>query len=153
MFRRPRYWVPATLALLLIARTIISRAADSVVAGSAIAEKAAGKTAVELLPATTVVYAEIPKPKQLVETILNHPLRPRIEALDAYRHAVESPQYIQFKFGLGIVEAQLGQSWRDALESVSENGLYAGVDGVMRGVVLLAKAHDAARLIKSYNRY
>ena len=58
---------------------------------------AAEKTAAELLPSTVAIYAELPQAKQLLATVLDHPLRQKLEALDDYRKAYASPQYAQLQ--------------------------------------------------------
>lgn len=100
------------------------------------------RTAADLLPPTTILYAEIAQPESVLETIENHPLRKRIENLQGVRGALESKQFLQFKAAVAIVEAKLGQPWHDIVQSVTEGGIAIGFDAQTQGAVLLAKARD-----------
>lgn len=107
---------------------------------------AADRTAVELLPPTTVIYAEIPNPPQLIATIFDHPLREKIESLEPYKQAIRSDGYRGFLTGRKFVEIQLGMEWRKALEALTAKGVYFGVDSVTQGAILLIQARDAESL-------
>ena len=109
---------------------------------------AAEKTAAELLPNTVAIYAELPQAKQLLATVLDHPLRPKLEALDDYRKAYQSPQYAQLQIGVAIVEQKLGMKWRPAIEALTDGGIYFAVDVKTQGAITLVKAKDAAMLEK-----
>jgi hypothetical protein len=105
---------------------------------------AANKSAAQLLPATTVAYAEILRPKDLLATILDHPLRGKLEETDAYRKAILSPQLLQLATVVSLVEAQIGMKWRPAIEAITAEGIFVGLDGSRQGVVLLVKSADPA---------
>ena len=107
---------------------------------------AAERTATKLLPRTTVLYAEIPNPPQLISTILEHPLRARIEALEPYQAAMKTDGYRGFLAGRKFVEIQLEMEWREALETLTTNGVYVGLDGTTQGLAVLIHAKDAAAL-------
>jgi hypothetical protein len=74
----------------------------------------AEKHAADLLPPTTVVYAELPEPKKLLDVLLDHPLRERVESLADYRARLESDEFQQFKAVVTEIEKQIGLSWRPA---------------------------------------
>ncbi|MDA1049682.1 MAG: hypothetical protein O3C40_04270 [Planctomycetota bacterium] len=100
------------------------------------------RTAADLLPPTTILYAEIPEPGMVLELFESHPLRQRIEKLQGVRDAYETKQFLQFKAALAIVEAKLGQSWQRVLQSVTEGGIAIGFDAETQGATLLVKARD-----------
>jgi hypothetical protein len=139
----------AIAALVLATAAIVSfspttaRADD---AGDALAAAAAKKSAAELLPSGTIVYAEVSKPGELVDTLLSHPLRQRLEALDAYRAVVLSKQYLQFTFGLSVAETALGMKWDEAVKTLAGGGVYLGIDAATQGGVVLLRSTDAKKL-------
>ncbi len=100
------------------------------------------RSAAELFPPTTILYAEIPQPAALIDVYENHPLRKRIEKLQGVKDAYENKQFLQFKAAVAIIEAKLGQSWQQVLQSVTEGGIAIGFDAQTQGAVLLVKARD-----------
>lgn len=100
----------------------------------------------QLLPSTTVLYFELPIPPALLSTLLDHPLRPRIEALEPYKQATRSEGYRGFLAGRKFVEIQLGMEWREALETLTARGIYLGVDSATQGVAVLVHGKDAGSL-------
>ena len=110
--------------------------------------RAEGKTAAELFPASTVFYAEIARPRKILDLVLKHPLRERIESLDQYQQAVSGQGYLQFKAVVAIVEAQLGINWQEAVAALTEGGMYVGVDAETEGVALLLNGRDEKSVVK-----
>jgi len=100
------------------------------------------RTAADLLPSTTILYAEIPQPEAVIELFEGHPLRRRIEKLQGVRDAYETKQFLQFKAAVALVEAKLGHSWQHILGSISEGGIALGFDARTQGAILLVKARD-----------
>jgi hypothetical protein len=109
---------------------------------------AAEKQAAELLPATTILYTEVPQPKQILHVVFDHPLRARLEAIEEYQRALESPQMLKAKAGVAIFEATMGKPWRSVIEEVSEGGVYIGADAQTDAAILLVQARDEASLGK-----
>lgn len=126
------------LAWSALASPRLADAADKTAAEKAAAEK----TAVDLLPATTHFYAEVSRPKELLSTILEHPLRQPIEALPPYQEALKRPEYLQFMAVLAVVEAQLGMRWREAVETLVDGGIHVAADSATKGNVLLLRGRD-----------
>lgn len=114
--------------------------ATQFVSGSATADE---RSALSLLPPTTVVYAEIPDPPTLMSVIFDHPLRQKIEALEPYQQATRTEGYRGFLTGRKFVEIQLGMEWREAIETLTARGIYLGVDAATQGVVVLIQGRDA----------
>ncbi|MCH8921655.1 MAG: hypothetical protein IIA67_00750 [Planctomycetes bacterium] len=116
---------------------------------SSAADKAkAEKTAAQLLPSSTIVYAEITQPKKLLTTLLEHPLRKRVESLEPVKQALDGPLYVIVTAVVGHLEEQIGLPWRGAVEALSAGGIHFAIDGRTNGGVLLVKARDAETLAK-----
>jgi len=113
------------------------------------AEKgSAEKTASELLPASTIAYAELSRPAELLDLILEHPLRQRVEKFDQVRQLLENPQYSQFQAVIKLVEQQIGMKWHEALGAVSEGGIHIGFDPQSEGLAVIVRSKDQATLEK-----
>lgn len=117
-------------------------------AASGVPAAGADKTAAELLPPSIVAYVELPQPGALLQTILNHPLRPVLEARPEYQKAKAEPGYQQLQVGIGFVEAQLGRSWTSAIETIGAEGFYFGADAQRHAAVWLAKTNDVPAVEK-----
>lgn len=100
------------------------------------------RVAAQVLPASTVVYAEIRQPRELMKTIYDHELTARFMALDQVRTATEKKEYLDFKAGVAVVESQMGLPWRRILDQALGGGIVVGVDAKTQGVVLMARAAD-----------
>jgi hypothetical protein len=98
--------------------------------------------AIDLLPKSTVIYAEIGQPNAIVKLVQDHPLRDRVEALQGVKDYYESQQYLGLKAGVAIVEAKLGKTWPELLEAATDGGIALGLDTETQGVAVLAKAND-----------
>jgi hypothetical protein len=100
------------------------------------------RTAAELLPPSTVVFAEIRQPEKLLNTVYDHQLARRIEALDQVRSALAKKEYLDLKAGVAIVELQMGVPWRKIVGQATGGGLVIALDAKTQGVVVLARATD-----------
>jgi hypothetical protein len=100
------------------------------------------RTAAELLPASTVVYVEVPQPQAVLEVLQAHPLRKRIEQLKDVKAGLESKQFLQFKAVVAMVEAKFGKSWPKILQELTAGGIALGFDAETQGAVLVVKAAD-----------
>ncbi|MEQ8791838.1 MAG: hypothetical protein RIC55_36615 [Pirellulaceae bacterium] len=131
MLRFHRFWACAAVLLAL-----------------PLAAQAEDRPAAQLLPPTTVLYAEAPRPNEVLELLLTHPLRSRFEQVEQYREALKSAKFAQFQAVVTIVEAQLGLTWREALEGLQAGGVFLAADSETEGVALLVRARDEAALDK-----
>lgn len=104
------------------------------------------RVATQLMPPQTILYAEIPNPPQLLSTILDHPLREKIEALEPYQQAVRTNGYRAFLAGRKFVEIQLNMEWREALDTLTAHGIYVGLDAKTEGLAILIHAKNAESL-------
>ena len=107
------------------------------------------KTAADLMPGTTFLYAELPRPKPLITLSLDHPISKQLQENEAYQKAIETPQYKQLKAVIGLIEKNVGVDWRPALESLTAGGLYLGVDAKTQGLVVLVRSDDPELLQKT----
>ena len=105
-----------------------------------------------LLPPTAIAYAEISNPKGIISTIFDHPLREKIEALDVYKQATETPEYKQFVTGRMMVEGQLQMSWREALDILLASRVTAAFDPETDGAALIIRGKDAKSMKLFYDK-
>jgi hypothetical protein len=106
--------------------------------------RAAEKSARDLLPATVIGYAEMPQPSRLIDGVLDHPLVHQLQALPEYQQALGRPEYQKALETLAAIETQLGEKIRPTVGKLTSGGVYFGFDLASQGVVLIAKAQDAA---------
>ncbi len=104
---------------------------------------AEGGSPAKFFPPSTVAYAELPNPQSLVSTIFDHPLRERIESLQPYKTAVQTPGYRNFEVGRSFIETHFAMSWREAIANFAEQGISVGFDGATNGVALIIRGKDA----------
>lgn len=117
-------------------------AAALLVLAAAVPCRGADKSAAELLPASTLFYAEIDRPKEVIGLVLDHPLRKRLEQSPEYRKAFETPQFKEFEAVVKAVEQRSGVPWRRAIEVTAGGGLVVAVDARTQGLVVLSKSTD-----------
>ena len=110
--------------------------------------RAQDQPAAELFPPSTILYAELAEPDELVATIFDHPLRKRIEALEPYQLATQTPDYRRFQTGRQLVEGHFGMTWREAVTTVASRGLAAGFDAESQGVAIVIRGKDADTMAK-----
>ncbi|MCO8121279.1 hypothetical protein NHH03_05980 [Stieleria sp. TO1_6] len=99
--------------------------------------------AAELLPQTIVACAEFSGVRGSLKTVLNHPLRSKLEAMDAYRVLMESDATQQLRVGIGVFETSMGQPWQDALATLTDRGITVALDSVDGGLAILVQSSDA----------
>lgn len=104
------------------------------------------RSAASLFPETTILYAEIPQPPKLLSSILDHPLRQKIESLEQYKQAIKSDGYSKFLMGRKFAEIQMGMEWREAIETLTAKGIHIGVDAATEGLAVLIQSKDADSL-------
>jgi hypothetical protein len=100
----------------------------------------------QLLPNTTVAYLEIAQPVTILNTVLDHPLSQRVQAMDVYKKAQMSEGFRGFLTGRKFFELQIGADWRPAIDALTARGIYAGYDAATQGAVLLVRGKDEATM-------
>ena len=130
--------------------------AGSPVDAGALGESAAGElvvpaprevaAALNLLPAESVVCLELTDVRQLVESIVAHPLREQVEQLDDVAATMRTHEFKQVNVVRRMLEYQLEMSWGEALETLTAKGLFVGLVPQDEQFVVVAQAADAASL-------
>jgi hypothetical protein len=100
------------------------------------------KPAATLLPASTVAYVEITRPKDVIQLVLDHPLRRRIEQAPQFKKALQSEQFKQLLAAVDLFEKRSSLKWRPALEQITGGGVVVAVDPATQGLVILARPDD-----------
>lgn len=112
------------------------------------AEPFTEKSAAQILPSSTTLYTETLRPSEMIDLVLNHPLRTRIESSDAYQKATEGEGMAKLRMGIAMFEAGMEQPWQEAITSLTQGGMYVGYDSNTKGVVVLSKADSRETLDK-----
>ena len=99
----------------------------------------------DLLPETTAVYATIGEPAALFQSVWEHPLRDHLQKTDVGSTFLESPDFLKFRSVVSVVEAQLGVTWRKAIQIATSEGIHLAIDAKTEGIVLLVGANDATQ--------
>lgn len=133
------YW--ALAALLLLPALVVA------------ADDPAQKSALDLLPASTVAYVEVDAPQKLIDAALDHPLMKELQQHPDYQQALQSPDMEELLKVVKLVEEKLGLPWREALTKLSGDGVYVGFDLATQGVIVLVHSRDAELLIKSRDTF
>jgi len=100
------------------------------------------KPAAALLPASTVAYLEVSRPKDVIDLVLNHPLAQQIQQSPDFRKALQSEQFKQFLAVVDLVEKKSSLKWRPALETITGGGMVVAVDPATQGLIILVKSQD-----------
>lgn len=130
----------ASIAMFaLVPRSLLAAGLLVVATSPVLAED---RTAAELLPGTVVAYAELPEPKRIIDTILDHPLAAEVQAHPDYQQALASPQYERFQSIVKAVEDKLGMPYRQAVSQLVQGGIHVGFDLPTQGIIVLARAAD-----------
>jgi hypothetical protein len=102
----------------------------------------AEKSALELLPPSTLAYLEVPAPGAVFDLALDHPLMRKIEAVPEFREALARPEWQRVEKVLAHFERTLAMDRRQAARSLTSGGLYVGFDLPSQGVVALVQTAD-----------
>ncbi|MCE9526184.1 MAG: DUF3352 domain-containing protein [Planctomycetales bacterium] len=105
---------------------------------------AADKSPREMLPNSTIIYAEMPQPQKLLDAVLDHPSVVELQNHPDYKKALEGQQAQDFLKVLSLVEDKLGMKWRPAMTAITGGGIYFGFDLPSQGVAVLTKSTDPA---------
>ena len=122
------------LALLLMTAAALLISRDST---------AADKAPREMMPISTVVYAEMPQPQKLLDAVLDHPSVVELQNHPDYKKAFDAPQAKEFLRVLSAVEDKLGMKWRPAVNSLTGGGIYVAFDLPTLGTAVMIKSTDA----------
>lgn len=95
--------------------------------------------AADLMPESTVAFVEITRARDIIDVILSHPGRAKVEALPQMVEAKKSKQYTAFRGGVALFEASMAMTWKDAIRSLTDQGVFVGIDAETEGVIMLTK--------------
>ncbi|MEQ1827323.1 MAG: hypothetical protein ABL921_15305 [Pirellula sp.] len=98
--------------------------------------------AADLLPKTIVALAEVSNLGIALQTILNHPLRTKLEALPAYTAFMQSGQPKWLQVAVKAFEASVEQTWQQAVATLGDRGVFVALDATDGGVAALVHSSD-----------
>ncbi|MEZ6056767.1 MAG: hypothetical protein R3C01_08680 [Planctomycetaceae bacterium] len=142
------WWLPFVLVCGLSGLMVSSSWGDDAAPAAETKGETKVRDAAELVPHTTLLFAEIAAPKAAIGQLLDHPLWTQIRQLNGYRKGTMTPQYFALNVGVVYVESQLGMSWREALEGLTEGGVTAAYDAKTKGSVVIIQAKSEVHLTK-----
>lgn len=102
----------------------------------------------ELMPATTVLYAEGTDS----QTVLQLPLVENLVQSALFRELWKTPDAMKLRGGITLAEVALGERLPEALGKLTAQGWTVGVDGRSQGVVLWTHARDVATCEELYKK-
>ncbi len=102
-----------------------------------------------LAPADAVAFLEIRRPGDLIDTVISHPAVLSALETKAGREALQSPQYLAFRVGLGLMEGAVGSDWQSLARHLTANGMMVSAGGDFRSFILVAQSDDEALLRKT----
>ncbi|MEL7335631.1 MAG: hypothetical protein AAFN70_05425, partial [Planctomycetota bacterium] len=98
--------------------------------------------AADLLPESTITFAKVDDLGGVVQRLLNHSLRTKIEALPVYKELVRSGQLNPLQIGMSSFQASMGRPWPKAIGLLADRGLTVSLDSNKGGVALLLHSSD-----------
>lgn len=103
---------------------------------------------VELMPATTVFYAEgIDSP-----AVMQLPFVDNILKSSLFRQLWKTPEAMKLRGGITLAEVALGERLQDAVGKLTGQGWAVGIDRDTKGIVLWAHARDVATCEELYKK-
>ncbi len=108
--------------------------------------------ATELLPSSIIACAEISDLGGMLETVLSHPLRAKVEAIPAYGAFMQTGAPRKLLMGLRAFEASMGKPWQAALDKLTDRGITVALDASGGGAVVLIHSTDS-ELLESFRDF
>src|SRR5687767_7136966 len=133
-------WV--RVLVVLVAGGLLPLVVTDAARAAADAPKGADKSAAELLPASTLAYAEISRPKDLIGLVLDNPAVANLMKSPQYQQALAAPQFKQVIDAVALIEQRAGVKWRPALESMTGGGIVIAFDPATLGVITMVRSED-----------
>jgi len=115
-----------------------------------LAESTDTRSGADVLPASVVLYAELAQPAPMIEQLIAHPLRHRLESSQEYKEAILSDGFKRLRRGVKMFEAGMEEPWDQAIANLIHQGVFVAVDGQTKGIVLLTKADSSETAEKLY---
>ncbi len=105
-------------------------------------------TAADVFPGSTAIYAEIENPAGVLEQLKTHSVVDFIKKQKEYEQYLATPEMAGVMIGLKLLETQLGEPIERALAVNMGRGVFFGFDTKTKGVALLFRSSDEAKLKK-----
>ena len=83
----------------------------------------AASRAAAMLPSSVVALAEFPRLADSIQTIMQHPLRERLQGSPAYTAMVKSEPFKRLQMGVAAFEGSMQRPWQEALQALTDGGL------------------------------
>ncbi|GEM_PF-625899 len=100
----------------------------------------------EVFSKDTIAYAEVTSPGKIIQRLLDHPLRQKIDGLPPVQQALKGPQFAAFNVGLGMFQVYTGMEWQESLEVLAGKGVSIGFDSQQNAIGLVLVSGDSKRL-------
>lgn len=104
------------------------------------------ETAAHFLPSTTLAYVEIRHADNIIDTVLNHPLRKKIESIPDIKKALNKANPAMIQMVVGMFETQMKEPWNETLANICHGGIHVAFDSKSNGVLVMVNAQDEAKL-------
>jgi hypothetical protein len=102
-----------------------------------------------LFPADTTIFLQVKDIGAIAQRAWDHPLREKIESLQQVRKALASPQFLQARVGLAMLEGKLETDWMTGLKSLASEGVFIGANPDSQVVGVAIHASDEQLLKNS----
>ncbi len=99
-------------------------------------------TGPDVFPASTAACLEIADPPAFLQSLVQHPLVQRVQAIDGVRKALASADLQPVMTGRNFFQLQMGMPWLEALQAITAQGLWLAVDSSDNSVALLIHGRD-----------
>jgi hypothetical protein len=80
-----------------------------------------------LVPDQTDLFLKVDRPRQLIETFINHDLFKELQQIEAVQELYDSTNYRRFQQLVGYYEKKLGVPWPEILDRVAGGGAVVAV--------------------------
>ncbi len=102
--------------------------------------------AAKLLPGSTAITIEIPKPVELLKSIVEHPIHDRAKKDKVLRKAYMSKEFLQVKTGVAFAEFAMGMKWHEAVNVLAGRGMTFALDAETDGGLVIVQSGNADKL-------
>lgn len=140
-----------SLALILLFSAIPSGHAICQDSDSGKAAKVDSRVAADLLPASVVAYAEVPRLGDVIKVVMEHPLRQSIQSMPVVQLTLESDGAKPLRDGMAAFEGSMGRPWNEAIAVLTDGGIHVAFDASTEGAALLIKSSDRDQLERFRN--
>ena len=144
---KSRFVVAGSLLLALVASSVACAQSSK----DQLASRDQERSKAEVFPASTIGYVEIQPPSKVVNLLLNHPLRDRIESIPQVKQGLKSKEFAAFLAGVGFAQFYTGMEWEESLDTLAGQGIAIGFDpkqNAVGGVFVTAHPDKLPKLFR-----